>query len=194
MPSGVYPRPYPALPPYRRGGSVYIPLSGKNGRGLRAIVSRRDFRLVRAFRWFVSYTKARTLYAQTHVKRVGRDTTIQMHRLILPHAHEVDHRNGNGLDNRRRNLRAASSAGNRQNRTLQRNNTSGYRGVRYNKQTDSWMACIGAGQHKGKRNIYLGLFKTAKAGALVYDRQARRRFGSFARLNFPRRGERSVRS
>lgn len=168
-----------------------IPLGGKKGHGLYAVVDLADIPLVAPFYWHLNdRRRARCIYAQTNIKRAGRMTTIQMHKLIFPEAQEIDHHDGNGLNNRRSNLRVSSSRANKQNRFVQRNNTSGYRGV--NRFGEKWMARVG----KGRRGVraYLGLFETAQDAAHAYDDEARRRFREFARLNFPRPGEQSAQS
>lgn len=70
-------------------------------------------------------------------------------------AHEVDHINGNGLDNRWVNLRAVTKTINSQNTKLQKNNKSGVCGVSWAKKSRSWVAQIKV----NKVNIHLGLFK-----------------------------------
>ncbi len=104
------------------GTARLIPLKGKKGTGLFAIVSRGDFARVSHLTWRVSNTKINTLYAQANIRRSdGSWTTVWMHKLILQGSPEVDHKNGNGLDNRRNNLRRASKTANKQNRFLQKN-------------------------------------------------------------------------
>ena len=162
-----------------------IPLGGSKGIGLFAVVDLRDLARVRRHHWCANARRgATTVYAQTNIKGPdGRATTVQMHKLIRPGCAEIDHRDGDGLNNRRQNLRRAGPAENRRNRAIQRNNRSGFRGV--HRHPYGWVARIGKG-----RDRYLGLFSTLIAAAQAYDRAARRRFKSFARFNFPREGER----
>ena len=97
---------------------------------------------------------------------VRRSPWMLMHRQLLTAVKEeiVDHINGNGLDNRRCNLRIASASTNGINRhRTNSNNTSGIKGVSFNKSGNSWRAQIGL---DGK-NIDLGCFKTWKEAALV---------------------------
>ena len=92
----------------------------------------------------------------------------------------VDHINGNGLDNRRSNLRPASRSQNGANRGAPSNNTSGFKGV--TRFRLKWMAKI---QVHG-RTIHLGLFATPQEAARAYDTAALEHFGEYARPNFPK--------
>lgn len=115
------------------------------------------------------------------------------HRLILARklgrklkrGEQVDHINHNKLDNRRENIRPATSRQNTLNRSRQSNNTSGYIGVSYNKRPGRrkrWEAYIKA---NGKRR-FLGFYATPEEAAVVRDKVALEYFGEFAHLNFPR--------
>lgn len=85
-------------------------------------------------------------------------TFVFLHRLIMdaPIGLEVDHINKNTLDNRSCNLRLVSHKENMQNRRMQRNNTSGVRGVWWDKKSNKWRACI----RKDGKTIHLGTFST----------------------------------
>lgn len=91
----------------------------------------------------------------------------------------VDHRNGDGLDNRRSNLRIATVAQNNCNMPVRRGNRSGYKGVvRVGK---SYRARIGV----DRKQIVIGFFPSPELAALAYDVVAPRYHGEFASLNFP---------
>jgi HNH endonuclease len=93
----------------------------------------------------------------------------------------VDHIDGDKLDNRKSNLRICSKAENCWNRTeMNKNNASGYRGVKFDKAKKLWRADIGLNFGK----IYLCRSKHVEAAALVYDMAADFYFGKFASLNF----------
>ena len=102
---------------------------------------------------------------------------------------EIDHMDMNKLNNRRSNLRICDRSENQRNHRLQANNTSGYKGVYFDKQANKWKAQI---QHHG-RNNHLGLFLTPEEAGHAYDTKARELFGEYGRYNFPRDGERSAR-
>ena len=106
------------------------------------------------------------------------------HRLIWFMLHdewpeEIDHINGVRFDNRLSNLRVATSRQNKQNRRTQSNNTSGYCGVHWYKQTKKWQAYIDI---DGKRK-HLGYFKVLEEAARAYNEAALKHFGEFAKLN-----------
>jgi hypothetical protein len=102
-----------------------------------------------------------------------------IHREILsvPDGLECDHVNRNPLDNRRKNLRIATSTQQKGNqRILRTTNKSGYRGVCWHKQQGIWRATL-----KGK---HLGLFRDPIDAARAYDAAAKAYFGEFAKTNF----------
>ena len=145
-----------------------------------------DFALVTGQRWYaVKGAGGAGLYVG--LKRlvcadgVQKRVQIYMHRVLLgaPAGMLVDHVNGDKLDNRRCNLRLCDGAGNSQNRSVGRNNTTGYKGVAY--KDGKFDARIG----HGKRSTYLGRFETVTDAARAYDTAARRHHGDFAVLNFP---------
>jgi len=90
----------------------------------------------------------------------------------------VDHINGNGLDNRRSNIRLSTYSHNSAN-MKKYEGTSKYKGVSWMKNKKSWLAQINS---KGK-HWYLGRFKNEEDAAIVYNVAAQLVFGKFARLN-----------
>lgn len=151
--------------------AVAIHLTG----GGAAIIDRKLYPVFSFFRWRRS-SGCNTTYAATNID--GR--FIQMHRMVM-HAGvmAVDHRNMNGLDNRRCNLRTATAAQNQANRLKGPNGSSQYKGVCRNRKR--FTAKI---REKGIR-IHLGTFDDEREAAAAYDEAARRIHGDFARLNFP---------
>jgi hypothetical protein len=146
-----------------------------------AIVDDNDFQYLNQFRWYFSTSG----YATRDVwcKLTRTKNKIRMHREILGLKKEdndrVDHVDGDKLDNRKLNLRRCSHAQNCQNRPKQSNNTSGYKGVYFHKQTKRWNAKIGKRPSKS-----LGLFVVKEEAARAYDEEAKNRYGEFANLNF----------
>jgi len=153
-----------------------IPLT----RGLVAIVDDEDYARLSHFKWYALYGRGACYAAHTVSQKPYK--VIPMHRLILyaPSRMEVDHANGDTLDNRRCNLRLASRAQNARNSKIHRTNKSGYKGVDFRKRERRWRAQI---MFQGK-TYHLGYFDTAELAAQAYDAAARMAFGKFARTNF----------
>ena len=166
--------------------SLEVQLFGKKAAGRVAIVDAGDYDLVSAHRWYV-YENVRPAgnswgpWAVTILRAEGRRLiNFAMHTLITGWP-LVDHANGNGLDNRRSNLRHASIAQNSQNRRPPAGSSSPYKGVCWNKASRKWQAGIKI----DGRSRYLGLYLSEEDAALAYDKAAREAYGEFAYLNFP---------
>jgi hypothetical protein len=147
--------------------------------GLFAIVDDDDFEELSKHRWYL-YKGRNTHYAcRSHYER---DNTrhIRMHREIAKAQplDEVDHINGNGLDNRKCNLRLCSRSQNSWNMVSTRG-TSKYKGVSYKKKTKKWKAQINYQNH----DYHIGYFSSELDAAIAYDACARILYGDFARLN-----------
>jgi hypothetical protein len=156
-----------------------IPLT----RGFVALVDDEDYEAVSQFKWFLTAYGRYTTKDSKMVNRV-RGKRMYMHRFLwnrwgFPSAPQLDHVNGDGLDNRKCNLRPATVSQNMSNSAFRSHNTSGYRGVsEHNK--GSWQAYV----RIGKKKKHLGLFCSAESAARVYDAWAKEAYQDFARLNF----------
>ena len=106
---------------------------------------------------------------------------ILMHRLIMEakSGEEVDHRNHNGLDNRRTNLRFCTHAQNAANKSFSLGGASKYKGVSWNIRSKKWVVRI----QVNNEIKHLGYFFTEKAAARIYDEAALSYFGEFAYTN-----------
>src|ERR1017187_10229312 len=143
-----------------------------------ALIDNRDYWLVRQFIWHAHYD-GYNWYARTNIGRGIQRTAISMHRLLAGFPpFRLDHKNSNGLDNRRRNLRPASHSQNLANRGKQRNNTSGFQGAFWHKSTGKWQASI---KFRGKQ-YYLGLFADLKDAAAAHKQAAQQLFGEFVNI------------
>lgn len=112
----------------------------------------------------------------------GRGWQILMHRFLIGEdGYDIDHKDRDGLNNVRSNLRTATRSQNNANSKTNCRNKSGYRGVSYHKQARRWEAYIGS----NGRKIYLGLYDSAEEASWAYDNKARELYGEFARLNSP---------
>lgn len=164
-----------------------IPLT----KGYSAIVDDADYpRVVAAGKWAAS-VKGRNVYATRYAPKVGGgQTTITMHK-FLTGFERTDHINGNGLDNRRSNLRQVTGRQNSQNARAKNGGTSRFKGVHWYKRPDGagrWRVLI----RVGDRRMQVGVFVDEEAAARAYDEAARLHHGQFASLNFPKPGERGA--
>lgn len=155
--------------------------------GMTTRVSAADYPDVSRYEWYGwRASQATTFYA---VRYVGR-RTIYMHRAILglrKRSRLVDHVDGDGLNNLRRNLRACNSRNNARNRrkSSARPMTSRFVGVSQ-QPNGRWRAYISARVRPGARRrgqIHLGTFATEVAAVRVRDKAARQLFGRFAVIN-----------
>lgn len=173
----------PREPILQSDGTFRIPLT----RSQFAVVDEEDLSKVEHLRWY-AISGAYTSYAGHACRRQnGRQIHLRMHRVILgsPQGVEVDHINGDGLDNRRKNLRLCSHTENVRNSRSYRG-ASVYKGVGRNTYTSvrgwrKWVAKIRVNKHL----LWLGTFDTEADAARAYDCAAQKHFGEFARPNFP---------
>lgn len=141
------------------------------------LVDEEDYEFLTQNRW------RRTQYGYA-VRNITKPyvTTEFLHRMLLlpKEGYQVDHINGDKLDNRRSNLRIVTPQQNIMNRPVESGTESGYKGVtRENKDGNTWRARIYV---KGKR-IHLGTFGTKEEAAQCYNEAAIMHFGEFAWLN-----------
>lgn len=151
-----------------------IPLT----RGLVAIVDEQDYELLSTTLWHATRgSSLRTFYAAAYID----SKYVRMHRLIIPvrDGFVVDHVDGNGLNNTRKNLRVATLSQNMFNRSAATKARSRFKGVTHHKNGGGWQAEIRA----NRRKYYLGFFKNELDAARAYDAAARELHGEFARVN-----------
>lgn len=157
--------------------AVQVPL--QNGRGF-ATIDGADLGLVEQFKWWIKQC-GNTAYAQTVLTRHGKRYATTLHRLVMglepKEPSIVDHINGDGLDNRRGNLRIVTPAGNAQNARRQKAPMSGFRGV--DRVGNRWRASIMADRVLHR----LGYFPTAESAAAAYNAAAIELHGQHAQLN-----------
>jgi hypothetical protein len=156
---------------------IEIPLT----KGKVAIIDDEDAQFVLKHKWRAR-SNGKGWYARTNIRVGDKQRTITMHRMILdaPRGSVVDHINHNPLDNRRCNLRFASPSQSNYNARKHQDNTSGYKGVYYERDRKTFRASI---NHERVR-YRLGRFPSAEEAARVYDTAARVFHGEYACLNF----------
>ncbi len=154
--------------------TMLIPLT----QGKFAVIDEADYELVSGHKWFAHKPHQRpSWYANANIRRDGRWGIIRMHRVIMdaPAGMEVDHRDGDGLNNTRANLRLATKSQNMANRGAPRANKTGLKGAF--PCGKGWMSRI---RHQGKQ-IYIGFYATPEEAHAAYAAKAREIHGEFAR-------------
>jgi HNH endonuclease len=162
---------------HQKDGTTIIFLQRRSGEILECFIDTADYGLVEQHSWSV-LVNSRNTYSKTTVKGSGKGTTL-LHSLLLPDAKLIDHRDGDGLNNRRSNLRPATHQQNSGNvRKIRRKTTSRYRGVSLHK-CGRFLVQI----RNGRERISVGLFVSEIDAARAYNRAASKIFGEFAKLN-----------
>ena len=163
------------------GNIAYVTLT----RGYEAVIDAVDVPLVDGFNWYAhealrSDGTLRTVYAiRDATDRRGRRKRVALHRIISGYSTlDVDHKDGDGLNNCRSNLRAATRAQNIHNASIRCTNKSGVKGVHWAKEKGKWRAQI---RCNGARKT-LGYFNCRTAAAIAYANESRRLHGEFARI------------
>lgn len=157
-----------------------LQLHGKYGEGNFALIDDDIFEIVNEYKW--SLRKGYVVSTMSHHKdrKIGiRHKVINLHHIVLPfnEGMDIDHKNRNRLDNRRSNLRHIKRSVNSLNGKLRKQNTSGHRGVGWDKAAHKWKASI----KLNYKQITIGRYKTFEEavrarknferskGIIVYD-------------------------
>lgn len=155
--------------------SVFLPIN----KNFITLIDEEDLKKVSKFNWFAHrfIVRGKITYRPRCTKNSAKYRYI--YQLIMD-AKNIDHINGNTLDNRKINLRKCDQSQNMANRGPQKNNTSGYKGVYFDKSKKKFKAQIKLKQ----KPIFIGRYKTSIEAAQAYDKKAKELFGEFAYLNF----------
>lgn len=162
-------------------GACTIPLSSGNS----VLVDQEDYEYFSQWKWKENHG---TAMRNKHVGTVGdwrkgkrKDIAVLMHREIMnaPKGMDVDHINGDRLDNRRSNLRICTHAENRRNTKKPISNKSGYKGVSWCKRDSKWVTFITVNGKSRNLGRYINIIDAAKA----YNDAAIKYFGEFAKVN-----------
>jgi len=169
-----------AIPEIRiEGNTAYVPLT----KGYEAVIDSEDVAAVAGYRW-MSRECPRTVYAYRSGEMDGKRVSIMMHRVLMgePVGLQVDHKDGDGLNNRKRedsgNLRVATRQQNQHNKRNARNNTSGFKGVTFRKDRNRWQARI----YLADECKHLGYFHTPEEAASAYAKASADLHGEFGRV------------
>jgi hypothetical protein len=156
-------------------GAKFIKLT----QGQWAIVDEEDFERINMLRWHASSRNGKFYASHWLTTNSRTKKLVGMHRMIVcaPIHKEVDHKNHNGLDNRKTNLRICSQLQNEKNKPRYSNNASGFKGVVL--RNGAIISQITA----DTKVVYLGTFATLETAAEAYDSAALRYFGEFACTN-----------
>ena len=145
-----------------------------------ALVDDELFEELNKYIWFAAKDVSVTT-AKYYARCNHQGKKIKMHRLIMGVSDpkiKTDHKDGDGLNNQKENLRLCSDLENGRNKKIPSSNTSGYKGVHQTRK-GKWVARIGIDYKK----IHLGVFDNPVDAAIAYDKKAKELFGDFAKLN-----------
>jgi len=155
-----------------------IPLS----QGKFAIVEAKDYGWLSQWKWTADNHK-HTWYAYRNGRKDdGVSKKLYLHREIMnpPHNLTVDHKDYDGLNCRRKNMRNCTFQQNQQNKPARQGGTSKFKGVSLFRDKIRWVAHI----RINEKSVYLGLFDNEVDAAITYDQTAKEYFKDFAYLNF----------
>jgi hypothetical protein len=149
--------------------------------GYNVLIDDEDYlRFVENGPWYIDKNKKGLYVRHNALRQYKYQRAILLHRLIINASQEVeiDHINGNTLDNRKCNLRICTHSENAKNRKRNENNTSGYKGVGFLKHNRKWRSRI---RVNGKK-IYLGCFNTAEEAHRAYCEASKKYHGEYGRM------------
>lgn len=147
--------------------------------GKTTLIDDEDYQFISQFKW-----RSHNGYAHRYSRKYeGPPRTIYIHRVLMGLAlgdtRQVDHINGDKLDNRRLNLRICTRSQNAMNSSRKRSGSSQYKGVGFYKRDHKWQAQIKI----NNKLTYLGLFTSEIEAAKAYNKAAKEHFKEFAKLN-----------
>lgn len=158
------------------GDLAYISLT----RGYEAVIDAADVSLVEGHNWSAAIDSV-IVYAVRGFRKDGEQFRIRLHQQIIgvKKGQVIDHKDGDGLNNRRSNLRHVTRNQNSFNQKTPKNNTSGYKGVSFNKKRGKWVSSIGVSWKKRQ----LGYYATAEDANAAYCKASAEFHGEFRRVS-----------
>ena len=148
-----------------------------------ALVDDEDYEMLSRYKWRVrKYSHSDIMYAYRNFPvAVRKRGSVMMHRAITnaPKGMEVDHADGNALNNCRANLRVCTKHENQRNQRPQGGRSSALKGVSWHKRDKAWYANISIND----KQTYLGKFLSEREAGMAYDRAAIAAYGEYARTN-----------
>lgn len=156
------------------GTPIQVPNTNENKE---VIVDSEDYNELIKYKWF--YNKKSKYHG--YIAAIINGKRVYLHNFLMKPSigYVVDHINGNILDNRRCNLRICTQKENIKNQKIRRNNTSGYKGVHFNKKLKKWCARYSL----NNKRKHIGYYNTPKEAAIAYNEKTLEHYGEFARLN-----------
>jgi hypothetical protein len=161
------------------GDVAYVPLT----QGYEAVIDADDVHLVSGWNWSARVNRNRGRVRQVYAIRAeyeaGKQSIVRMHRVVAKTSEGkfADHIDGDGLNNRKANLRDATPSENAFNKKKSSGNASGFKGVHWHKKSGKWQAQIGINYAR----VSLGLFETAEAAAAAYASASAQIHGRFGK-------------
>lgn len=139
-----------------------------------ALVSDEDFEELSKYKWHLHTTRFGDYARTSSPKRY-------MHTFLMnpEHGYEIDHQDGDGLNNQRSNMRICTSSQNKANQNVRSDNVSGFKGVSWDKSRGKWLVQT---HYRGKSK-YIGRFTDKLEAARVYNETVIDLFGEFAKVN-----------
>lgn len=141
------------------------------------LIDDEDYEMVSQFKW--RYLSGYAVYSDN-------SKVIRMHRLIMkcPVNMQIDHIDGNGLNNMRNNLRICTKTQNSRNtKKTHKNCSSKYKGVYFINGYNYWRAQLEICLNNKRKHISAGIYKTEIEAAVAYNEIAKKMFGEYAKLN-----------
>lgn len=148
--------------------------------GYKVLIDEEDYEKVMRFSWFVDKTNLNQ--GLIYFCHGTTSEKMRLHRYILGciknDKNEVDHKNGNTLDNRKQNLRVCSHSQNSKNAKRSKNNKTGYKGVSWHKRDCCYQARIGVNM----KRVHLGYYNTPEEAYAAYCEASKKYHGEYGRV------------